>query len=46
VNTTPKPLTVARAVPLVPDMEKDVSVMLLPTGVNTRDRLNALKILA
>ncbi len=35
-----------RAVPLVPGMEKDASVMLLPTGVNNRDRLKALKILA
>ena len=46
VNTAPKPLTVAGAVPLVPGMEKDASVMLLPTGVNNRDRLNVLKILA
>ena len=37
VNTAPKPLTVAGAVPLVPGMEKDASVMLLPTGVNNRD---------
>ena len=44
VNTAPKPLTVAGALPLVPGMEKDASVMLLPTGVNNRDRLNALKI--
>src|SRR5438874_4071065 len=27
-------------------MEKDASVMLLPTGVNKRDRLKAVKILA
>ena len=46
VNTAPKPLTVAGVVPLVPGMEKDASVMLLPTGVNNRDRLNAVKILA
>ena len=31
---------------MVPGMEKDASVMLLPTGVNNRDRLNVLKILA
>src|SRR6266496_2021116 len=46
VNTAPKPLTAAGAVPLVPGMEKDASVMLLPTGVNKRDRLKAVKILA
>ena len=46
VNTAPKPLTVAGAMPLVPGMEKDASVMLLPTGVNNRDGLKVLKILA
>ena len=46
VNTAPKPLTVAGALPLVPGMEKDASVMLLPTGVNNRDALNALKAVA
>ena len=46
VNTAPKPLTVARALPLVPGMEKDATVMLLPTGVNNRDALNALKVVA
>jgi hypothetical protein len=46
VKTAPKPLTVARTVPLVPGMKNKPSVMLLPTGVNNRDGLKILKILA
>ena len=46
VKTAPNPLTVAGAAPLVPGMKKNASVMLLPTGVNNRDRLKVLKILA
>src|SRR5439155_18595464 len=46
VKTAPKPLTVAGWRPLVPGMKNTPSVMLLPTGVNNRDGLKVLKILA
>ena len=46
MNTAPKPLTVAGALPSVPGMEKDASVMSLPTGVNNRDGLKVVKMLA
>ena len=46
VKTTPKPLTVAGEAPLVPGMKNEPSVTLLPTGVNSRDGLNVVKMVA
>ena len=46
VKTAPKPRTVAGTAPLLPGKKNEPSVMLLPTGVNNRDGLKVLKILA
>ena len=46
MKTAPKPLTVAGVAPLVPGTKNKPSVMLLPTGVNRRNGLKVLKIVA
>ena len=46
VNTAPKPLTVAGVVPLEPGTKNHTSVRLLPAGVNRRNGLKGLKMVA
>ena len=46
VKTTPKPVTVAGEAPLVPGTKNEPSVTLLPTGVNNRDGLKVVKMVA
>ncbi len=46
VKTAPKPVTVAGEAPLVPGTKNEPSVTLLPTGVNNRDGLKVVKMVA